>query len=1123
MTRPGFRLLTSDRLEILAGDLAERMQSDPLPPLESEVVVVGSRGMGRWLSLFLARRLGIAASMRTPFPFAWARETVDRVLGVVDREGVDPFGADALTWRVHALLGSLERLEVDADTLAPLRRYLADDVDGRKRGQLAMRLARLFGAYQTLRPDGLERWGRGDSFGDEAEDDAGERWQAVLWRRLVDDARPARPLSSGLHAATRRLHEGPLDAALPVRVHMFGLTSLPPALLDLLQALAGHVEVTVATLAPTREYVGDLRPRRRGGQADLFEAPAVHPLLQEWGMGYAELQDELTSRQDQGAQELERFDERPRPDTVLGRLQEDLLEARAPDAPGSRHVLAPDDRSLRVHLCHSERREIEVLRDEILRAFEDGVVSEPSDVLVLVPDIDRYAPFVRAVFESERPTTAHDAVRLPVRVADGRQADDSPYVRLALALLGSAGGRATATEIVELVETPPVARRFNLDSAGTGEVRDLVRRAAIRFGREPQAWSEDFDLPPLDGGTWREGIDRLLLGFALGTSEFEIEGQVPVADATTSRSAAVGRLDVATSALFEWLDALTSPRSLDAWCRDLRRALFALTAPADADDAFARADLAARLDTMADAAVADDPEVGRHTFLAALERRLADDAAGVGFVSGSVTVAELRPMRSLPYAMIAVAGLDGDSFPRRDPRDPLDLIARTRRRGDPSPRREDRQVMLEVLGAARERLVLTAIGHSQRDGREQARSVCLDELTGVIDRAFEPVGDVAPSRALTVHHHLQPFHAKYGSGESAEHFTYDRATIEAAIALASPSRPPSRFVDVELDDGLPRDGDGRVVVTLDELTAFWANPSRWFVRRVLGLDLHFDDEELGQESFRLDPLGSYRLREWMVGRRTDLPSPLEIARRAERELGLVSGVSGRLSARSTVEATLHRWNTDAFESESVETLDVDLSGPTWRLTGVLEVHRGTGIVVLEARRQKIKALLPSFVRHVVYGALELDRTVWPWSTKIHFPEEGSREFGGDAGSMDVATLVEGFVTGHRRPLRYFPETAQALWKAADPKSLLDDVLSARTLWSEAAKAWSGNEEGRGEGDDESVRLCTRGLDGPDVIDDELSTWTRRFGAALDAALASAKARAGSKSKSGSSSVRRKSS
>src|SRR5690606_8394744 len=104
-----------------------------------------------------------------------------------------PFDKERLTWRLMRLLPSIS----GEPRFEPLRRYLAEDGDLRKRFQLAERLADLFDQYQVYRADWLQAWAEGedcliDARGQRRPLAAGQCWQPALWRVLLTDmARPA--------------------------------------------------------------------------------------------------------------------------------------------------------------------------------------------------------------------------------------------------------------------------------------------------------------------------------------------------------------------------------------------------------------------------------------------------------------------------------------------------------------------------------------------------------------------------------------------------------------------------------------------------------------------------------------------------------------------------------------------------------------------------------------------------------------------------------------------------------------------------------------------------------------------------------------------------------------------
>jgi exodeoxyribonuclease V gamma subunit len=56
-----------------------------------------------------------------------------------------------------------------------------------------------------------------------------------------------------------------------------------------------------------------------------------------------------------------------------------------------------DDSSISIHSCHTPLRELETLRNYLLTIAEKHPL-DASEVLVMCPDIESYAPAIEAVF-----------------------------------------------------------------------------------------------------------------------------------------------------------------------------------------------------------------------------------------------------------------------------------------------------------------------------------------------------------------------------------------------------------------------------------------------------------------------------------------------------------------------------------------------------------------------------------------------------------------------------------------------------------------------------------------------------------------------------------------------------
>lgn len=375
------------------GELACALLAQPLAdPLAPAKVVVPSQGMGRWLTLQLARAQGIAMQLDVQLPARFVWDLTRQVLGELPPQSA--FNPTTLTWRLYDWLCEPAHLEQ-----APRLAQYLEGGDERRRLTLAARIADVFDQYLLYRDDWLAAWERGELLGlgpDEA-------WQALLWQALTVDGHPHRARLLGDLLA--RLHDPAPLAGLPERLVVFGISSLPPHHMRVLEGLARHCEVILFALNPCREAWGDIRDIRELAALpepgiDDWYLDVGHPLLASLGKQGRDFFDALFTL---GGQDFGIYAEDDGLDdsSLLRAIQNDILRLRTRHAD-ERLALRPDDRSLEVHVCHSPLREVEVLHDQLLARFAADPGLTPDQVVVLTPDIERYAPYIEAVFAPAR-------------------------------------------------------------------------------------------------------------------------------------------------------------------------------------------------------------------------------------------------------------------------------------------------------------------------------------------------------------------------------------------------------------------------------------------------------------------------------------------------------------------------------------------------------------------------------------------------------------------------------------------------------------------------------------------------------------------------------------------------
>ena len=239
-------------------------------------------------------------------------------------------------------------------------------------------------------------------------------------------------------------------------------------------------------------------------------------------------------------------------------------------------------------------------------------------------------------------------------------------------------------------------------------------------------------------GTWREGLDRLLAGRWLGDADTAADGHyrpaLPV-------SGDLGSDPAAMSASLDWLDdlvCLLEDWQLEAspgqWADRLDQALNQVLA---ADDG--RFDSPAAVDLIGQIRAAEtdhgcDMGMDAGAVVAWLDQAAQDEVRAVSRVGGDMAMGGFKPMRAIPCRVLAVMGLHDSAFPRRTRAPAWDLLAASPRRGDRDPVREDRQLFLDALLAADDRVIVTATARNIRSNKDEPLSACVDEFLRVARR-----------------------------------------------------------------------------------------------------------------------------------------------------------------------------------------------------------------------------------------------------------------------------------------------------------------------------------------------------------------------------------------------------
>lgn len=890
---PGLSIIHGNHLEDLRDVAVHWIKKYPLDVLESEQFIVQSNGMAQWLKLALAGDdgCGISAGLEFLLPGRWVWTAYRSILGeTIPTES--PYDRERLVWRFFSILPTLSTDEL----FLPLNRFLENDKDQQRQYQLACRLGNLFDQYQVYRADWLEQWAKGrdrviNSRGQLVDIKADHLWQAELWRRLR--AGVSYELQnvgrSDLHQNFLRKskHTDVRPPMLPPRVIVFGISSLPKQVLETLDAVSGFCQVLFFVNNPCRYFWADIiedrellsiehaRHLKKESVPVPLDPDLIHchanPLLAAWGkqgrdyIGLVYGYDTPETYRNNFA-EIDLFRDVIPPGTrgtLLQQIQQavldldPLVQKDEPTVP-----VAASDRSISFQVAHSRQREVEILQDQLLYSFETLDNLLPRDIVVMTPDIGAYAPHIEAVFGN---LSSDDPRYIPFTVADHPGKKSVPLLRAIEKLLHLPDLPMTPRDFMDLLEVSAFQKRFGFTQADLPRILQWIRGAGISLGLNKEHRTL-FGFPPdLDQNSWAFGLDRMLLGYAVGKNE-AWNGIEPFDEIGGLDAHLVGRIAEVVERLEALWTKLQTPARPELWSLNLRSTARDFFEPMDSGERL----ILLRMDQVLDEWLENcteaelDQELTLTVVRAFFLEKMTLGGMSQRFLAGMVNFGTLMPMRAIPFRVVCLLGMNDGDFPRSFPPLDFDMMAQKGmyRPGDRSKREDDRYLFLEALLSAREKLYLSHVGRDVRDNAERMPSVLVGQLRDYIDAGWHlESGSLEPGLAahLTTVHPLQPFGISYFTGPGSDHdpepgsnpgaslFTYSHEwrTCLGHRAVHDPEPP--------LSIPLPEQP-----LTLGVLAGFMKNPVKFFYTHFLGI--RFDDidlDSLDHEPFALDFLAPF--------------------------------------------------------------------------------------------------------------------------------------------------------------------------------------------------------------------------------------------------------------------------
>ena len=511
---------------------------------------------------------------------------------------------------------------------------------------------------------------------------------------------------------------------------------------------------------------------------------------------------------------------------------------------------------------------------------------------------------------------ADEVPPLPCSIADRISKDAEPLVAAFSQLLTLPDSRFQVSSLIALLRLPAMQARFAINLDDIEKITHWLELSAVHWGLDKthkqqvlsQSSATTLD-DATDSFTWQQGLSRLMRGFAFADHRVIYQNQLLLPTIEGSDSELLGKLMLIIEQLQLTAAKMSKARSATQWQQFLFELLTQLF---DDENDNGLAIVRSAIESLVEYC----QHAGYHTDISLavirdfLNNHFSQPDPGRQFMIGQVTFCSMLPMRSIPFKIIAVLGLNDGEFPRQ--RQPLsfDLMTTTPAQlGDRSRRGDDRYLFLEAIISARQALYLSFQGKNIKNNKDRQPSLVLKELMEYLARGYgwqllglnsdSEVNILSQVRQLP----MQAFSEQNYLGQFA---SFDANWLN--LRRENPALTTAiKSADADLGDPLDVvNSEAHLVAS--ELIRFYQHPGRYYAQKALYLYLDNTNTLINDvEPFVPNHLDSYLLRQDLL---SYYLAPTQ-SKQSCQELLLSAKLSGSLPDLPSTDELIKGWQQDS--------------------------------------------------------------------------------------------------------------------------------------------------------------------------------------------------------------------
>lgn len=845
------QLKVSNSLIGLADELCEQIKTENTV-FRPIYVVTQTEGMNKWLRQRIAENLGIAANIE----FLKPNDLVHTIFRLMGGSYRDTLSAQNMNWLLYGVLNEKE-FKNEFPQIADYYN-VKEGSSEIKRMALAQKIADLFDQYQIYRADVLKEWNEEKQFYNEAwashskqrkhhlkSLQNAESWQKELWIKTRKRAQESFPNKTEIgdfiinSVSDEKVKW--ISSRIP-KIYFFGLSLITDYHLRIFEKLSELIELQFLIQNPapldywfeekSEKVIAFLKTKKHFQETEESNA---NPLLPSWGKIIRETFLMLFQNEETLNSYTEIDVKEPPKDTLLHHIQNTIFNNQKNHIHFTQKQI--EDGTVVVNSCYSPVREVEVLYNYLVHLIQHKNENlSARDIVVMVTDIDLYASYIKAVFDN----APH---KFKYTIADETYLETDNIANALVEILSLNEQQLTSEKVVSLLDFTAIKKQFGI--VEVEKIRTWVKEANIRFGIYGNR-EDDSDFV-----SWKYGLKRIMYGLCISGGEEYGEGEksfYPLDLIEGFNTVEATRFVYFVENLIQSIESRRNKRKISGWVEFMNRTLSQFIGEKEEAENDDYQLIQRQLEQYNLLDELFDEEVPYEVFIRNFLPMLLNAKKNSSFAGGGITFCSLIPMRSIPFKVVALLGMNLNNFPRKDRRMSFDLMELEKRKGDRNIRENDKHLFLETLISAGDYLYISYIGQNVKDNTALPPSALVDEFLDFISSKTENPDEIREN--FVQKHPLHGFSRKYNSN-NPRLYSYLLSQKPVQIDLNSDKSEEEIFTFENIE--------------LSNLISFYRNPFKYFYNRVLGI--YYEKEELSlpeTEVFDVDSLVKWNLNDTLL-------------------------------------------------------------------------------------------------------------------------------------------------------------------------------------------------------------------------------------------------------------------